>query len=56
MANVIIKDDDRRSHEAYVMEQFGHKCSTASNETREQAELVAARTREAYNLMKKMEG
>lgn len=56
MANVVIKDDERRAHEAYVMQQFGHDCRTADSGQREQAELIAARTREAYDLMKKMEG
>lgn len=56
MANVIIKDDDRRTHESYVMQQFGHDCRTADSSVREQVELVAAKTREAYDIMKKMEG
>lgn len=56
MANVIIKDDDRRAHEAYVLQEFGQNCRTADSGAREQAELVAARTREAYEQMKKMEG
>lgn len=56
MANVIIKDDDRRTHEAYVLQEFGQNCRTADSSAREQAELVAARTREAYEQMKKMEG
>ena len=56
MASVIIKDDERRAHEAYVMQQFGQDCRTADSGEREQAELIAARTREAYETMKKMEG
>lgn len=56
MAAVIIRSDERREHEAYVMQQFGRDCRTADSGAREQAELIAARTREAYAEMKKMEG
>ena len=38
------------------MQQFGQDCRTADSGKREQAELIAARTREAYETMKKMEG
>ncbi|GHU42148.1 hypothetical protein FACS1894111_05580 [Clostridia bacterium] len=55
MANVHIKSEERREHEAYVMESFG-KGSGATSEDREAAEVIAARSREAYNTMKKMEG
>lgn len=56
MANIIIKSDERRASEARVMEQFGHNSRTATSETREQAECIAARTQEAYKEMQKMEG
>lgn len=56
MAAVIIKSEERRAHEAYVMQEFGQNRRTADSGAREQAELIAARTREAYAEMKKMEG
>lgn len=56
MANIIIKSDERRADEARVMEQFGQNCRAATSETREQAECIAAKTREAFKEMEKMEG
>lgn len=46
MTNVIIKSDERRAHEAAVMRSFG--VNPADRGAREAAELVAARSREAY--------
>lgn len=44
-ANVIIKSDERRRDEAYVMQSFGAMEGTP--EQREAAEIIAARSREA---------
>lgn len=53
MANVIIKSDERRAYEDRVMRSF---CANpASREQREAAEIVAARSNEAYKNLKKME-
>lgn len=56
MANIIIKSEDRQKSEAYVLQQFGKDCRTAGSSDREHAECIAARTREAYAQLKKMEG
>ncbi|GEM_PF-661240 len=56
MANIIIKSEERRQQEAYVMGRFGKDSGNASRETREQAECIAARTTEAYNELCRMEG
>lgn len=56
MANVIIKSEERRQQEAYVMQCFGKDSRTAGRETREQAECIAARTQEAYKDLCRMEG
>lgn len=53
MANVIIKSEERRAHEEKVMRSFG--VNPADRGAREAAELVAARSREAYNELKRME-
>ena len=53
MANIIIKSEERKADEARVMRSFG--VNTADRGAREAAELVAARSREAYNEMKRME-
>lgn len=45
MANVIIKSDERRAYEAQVAESFGCR-GAISAEQREQAEMIAAKTRE----------
>ncbi len=53
MANIHIKSDERKEREAYVLESFGHVRSGAiSPAEREAAEVIAERTREAYNEMK----
>ena len=53
MANVIIKSEERRAHEAAVMRSFG--VNPADRGAREAAELVAARSREAYGELKRMD-
>lgn len=45
MANVIIKDEERKAHEAYVRKSFGVQ-GAGTPEQREAAEIIAARTRE----------
>lgn len=55
MANIIIKSEERRAQESYVLKSFG-KGSNAGSADREAAECVAARTQEAYGQLKKMEG
>jgi hypothetical protein len=56
MANIIIKDETRRQHESYVLDSFrkGGGATTAAD--RDAAETIAARSREAYNQLKQMEG
>jgi hypothetical protein len=53
MANVIIKSEERKAHDAEVMRSFG--VNPADKGAREAAELVAARSREAYSELKRME-
>lgn len=53
MANISIKSEERKADEARVMRSFG--VNPADRGAREAAELVAARSREAYNEMKRME-
>ena len=44
-ANVIIRSEERKQHEAYVLQSFGVK-GRGTPEQREAAEVIAARTRE----------
>lgn len=53
MPNVIIKSEERKAHEAAVMRSFG--VNPADRGAREAAELVAARSREAYGDLRRME-
>lgn len=53
MANIIIKSDERRAYENRVMRSFD--ANPASREQREAAEIVAARSSEAYKTLRKME-
>lgn len=53
MANLIIKSDERKAHEETVMRSFG--VNPADRGAREAAEIVAARSREAYGELKRME-
>lgn len=55
MANIHIKSDERRQHEAYVLQSFQKQGATVGAD-REAAEIIAARSREAYENLKKMEG
>lgn len=54
MANVIIKSDERREHEAYVRRSFGVREGDAAG--REAAEVIAARSREAVEYGKRKGG
>lgn len=51
MANVIIKDNDRREREAYVAKIFG--VDNRKPEEREAAEVIAARTEEALKMQRR---
>lgn len=53
MANVIIKSEERRAYENRVMRSFG--VNPANKGAREAAEVVAARSHEAYKELKRME-
>lgn len=53
MPNVIIKSEERKAHEAAVMRSFG--VNPTDRGAREAAELVAARSREAYGDLRRME-
>ena len=44
-ANVIIRNEERKQHEAYVLQSFGVQ-GRGTPEQREAAEVIAARTRE----------
>lgn len=54
MANIIIKSEDRKACEERIMRSYGADSSDRS--ARDAAEVVAARSNEAYQNMKKMEG
>jgi len=56
MANIIIKDDARRQHEAYVLDSFRKGGGAATGADRDAAAVIAARSTEAYQQLKKMEG
>lgn len=58
MANVIIKSNERRAQEAYVLHAFGKGRGGAnvSRVDRDAAECIAARQNEAYKELRKMEG
>ncbi len=53
-ANIIIKSQERREHEAYVQKSFG--VDPKNKAACEAAEIVAARSREAVDQMNKMGG
>lgn len=53
MANIIIKSDERKAHENRILKSYGADYSDKT--AREAAEIVAARSNEAYASMKKME-
>ena len=54
MANVIIKDEERRKHEEYVRRSFGVR--QGDRAAAEKAEIIAAKSREALEHGKKMGG
>ena len=56
MANVIIKDESRRQHEAYVLDSFRKGGGSTTAADRDAAEVIAARSTEAYQQLKNMEG
>jgi hypothetical protein len=58
MANVILKTDERRAQEAHVLHAFGkgQGGGNISNGDRDAAECIAARQREAFKELRKMEG
>ena len=53
-AAIIIKSNERRQHEAYVLDSF-KKSGAVTAADRDAAAVVTARTREAHNELKKME-
>lgn len=55
MANVVIKSEERRAHEAFVLGSFKGGGTSASSRDREAAECIAARSREAYAELRRME-
>lgn len=55
MANIHIKSEERKAHEAYVLNSFGKCGENVTKADREAVEIVAERTKEAYNKLKKME-
>ncbi|MCM1059680.1 MAG: hypothetical protein NC452_05245 [Eubacterium sp.] len=56
MASVHIKSEERKAHEAYILESFGRtKGGAVTAADREAAEVIAARTRESYSESKRME-
>ena len=40
MLGIVVKSDERRDNEAYVLQKFGVNCQTASCGEREQAEYI----------------
>ncbi len=55
MANIHIKSEERKAHENYVLQSFG-RTGAVTRAERDAAEVIAARSREAYNEMKRTEG
>lgn len=53
MANVIIKTDERRAYERMVARSFG--ANPENREQMEHAEVIAARSHEAYESLRRME-
>lgn len=53
MANIIIKSEERRNHEERVMRSFG--VNPADRGAREAAEVIVARSHEAYGRLREME-
>jgi hypothetical protein len=53
MAYVLNKSEERKADERYVMRSFGINPNDSAG--REYAETIAARSREAYNELRRME-
>lgn len=53
MANVIIKTDDQRAHEARILSSYGVNPQRATAEQRDSAQEISRRTAEVENKMKK---
>lgn len=56
MANVIIKNDERKAQTAAVLNAYGVGGGRATAAQREAAEHIAARSQEAYAQLQKMGG
>ena len=56
MAAVHIKNEARRQQEAYVLDSFKKGGGMATAADKDAAAVIAARTRETYAQLKKMEG
>ncbi len=54
MANIQIKSEERKAQEKYVLQSFGRTGEITCAE-QDAAEVIAARSREAYNELKRME-
>lgn len=54
MANVIIKTDESKCHEDFVRKSFG--ATSHDRASIEAVECISARSREAYETLRKMEG
>lgn len=54
MANVIIKSDERKAHEAYVAKAYG--VNPQNRQAMEHVECIAARTKEAVEYGKQIGG
>ena len=52
MANVIIKTDDQKAHEAKVLTSYGVNPQTATNEQREYAREISSQTAEIERRIK----
>lgn len=47
MANIILRDEERRERHEQILRDFGHDPQTADREAREQAEIIAETCHEA---------
>lgn len=56
MASIHIKSDDRRRHEAYVLDSFRKGGGAVTAADREAAAVIAERSNEAHKQLKHMEG
>lgn len=54
MANIIIKSEEQKQYEAYVLSGFKQGANITSSD-REAAACIAARSSEAYSKLKKLE-